>query len=455
MDTLRVGVLEEPPRDGVPGLVVGDGFLLLRAENARFLFQSGDDAFDGLLEVLLGHTVALVPRRDESGLVADIVDVGAGEARGECGELIGETFNVLLGLNRFEVNLEDLGATLNIRSVDGNVTIEAAGTHQRRVQDVRPVGAGQDDHVLAGSKTVHLDQELVERTLALIVATELPALAARLADRVDFVHEDDARRVLLRRRKQVPHTRRANAYKHLDEFGTGDAQEGDAGFARRRLGQECLARAGRPGEDGARRDLCAELLVRARVLEELDKLHDLLLRLIHPCHVLELDLHVRLLVEHLRLGLADPKDPLRSTTGAGAPGHVEHHSHKQQGRREVQQGVEHADLVAFPLKRIDRPDAEDICDKAGPRSAVGRDRRGLRPQVHAHLGPVHDYQLLHQALVQERVAEVLPCDLTRVLPLAHHTPQEPRPECHGKDGVVANPYFRYVLTVAAAAAVAA
>jgi len=39
----------------------------------------------------------------------------------------------------------------------------------------------------------YLDQHLVERVFALVVAAEAAALAARLADRVDLVDEDDAR----------------------------------------------------------------------------------------------------------------------------------------------------------------------------------------------------------------------------------------------------------------------
>ena len=49
-----------------------------------------------------------------------------------------------------------------------------------------------------GVEAVHLDQQLVERLLALLVAAADPS-AALAADRVDLVDEDDAGRVLLAR----------------------------------------------------------------------------------------------------------------------------------------------------------------------------------------------------------------------------------------------------------------
>src|SRR4030065_608536 len=57
---------------------------------------------------------------------------------------------------------------------------------------------------------VHLDQELVQRLLALVVASA-QARAALAADRVDFVDEDDARRMLFRLLEHVAHGGRPHA----------------------------------------------------------------------------------------------------------------------------------------------------------------------------------------------------------------------------------------------------
>ncbi len=58
----RVGVLQEPAHDGVPRLVEGDDFTLLRRDELVLLLQPGDHAVDRLLEVLHLHDVFLFAR---------------------------------------------------------------------------------------------------------------------------------------------------------------------------------------------------------------------------------------------------------------------------------------------------------------------------------------------------------------------------------------------------------
>jgi hypothetical protein len=93
-----------------------------------------------------------------------------------------------------------------------------------RDRELRPVGRGHDDHAGVGLKAVHLDEQLVERLLALVVARHQPD-AARLAERIELVDEDDARRGLLRLFEQVAHARRADADEHLDECRAADREE--------------------------------------------------------------------------------------------------------------------------------------------------------------------------------------------------------------------------------------
>src|SRR5262249_41445412 len=74
--------------------------------------------------------------------------------------------------------------------------IETAGRLQRRVEHVGPVRGRNQDDALVRLEAVHLDEELVQRLLALVVAAA-QAGAAVTADGVDLVDEDDAGRVLL------------------------------------------------------------------------------------------------------------------------------------------------------------------------------------------------------------------------------------------------------------------
>ena len=160
------------------------------------------------------------------------------------------------------------------------------GAQQRGVEDVGPVGGGDEDDVVLHLEAVHLDEQLVEGLLALVVAAA-HAGAAVTADGVDLVDEDDAGRVLLGLLEQVAHARGADADEHLDEVGAGDAEEGHARLAGDGPRQERLAGAGRAEQQHALGDARAELLELLGVLEELLDLVQLLDGLVGAGHVLE------------------------------------------------------------------------------------------------------------------------------------------------------------------------
>ena len=66
--------------------------------------------------------------------------------------------------------LEDLLAPLDVGPRHDHLAVEAPGPEQRRVEHVGPVGGRDEDDALVGLEAVHLDQELVQRLLALVVA---------------------------------------------------------------------------------------------------------------------------------------------------------------------------------------------------------------------------------------------------------------------------------------------
>ncbi len=163
------------------------------------------------------------------------------------------------------------------------------GPQQRRVEDVGPVGGRDHDDVVLRLEAVHLDQQLVERLLALVVAAA-HAGAAVAADGVDLVHEDDAGAVLLGLLEEVADAARADADEHLDEVRARDREERHAGLAGDRAREQRLAGARRSVEQHALRNPGAERLELLRVLEELLDLVELLDGLVDPGDVTEGDL---------------------------------------------------------------------------------------------------------------------------------------------------------------------
>ena len=112
-----------------------------------------------------------------------------------------------------------------------DLPIESTGTEERRVEHIGPVCGGQDDDALVPRKAIHLSEDLVERLLAFIVTTERSRSAARAANRVDLVDEDDGWRHLARFREQLTHPAGTDTDDHLDEFGRTRAEERHLGLA--------------------------------------------------------------------------------------------------------------------------------------------------------------------------------------------------------------------------------
>jgi hypothetical protein len=195
-------VLEEVTDERVAHLVEGGDQPLFLAHHARLLLGAGDHAHDPLLELDLADLALAGTGRQQRRLVDQVRQVSSGEA----GRLARERVDVDHLRERLaaRVHLEDLGAALAVWAVDGDLAVEASGAQQRGVEDVGPVGGRDHDDVVLRLEAVHLDEQLVERLLALVVAAAEPS-AAVASDGVDLVHEDDAGAVLLGLLEQVTH----------------------------------------------------------------------------------------------------------------------------------------------------------------------------------------------------------------------------------------------------------
>ena len=108
---------------------------------------------------------------------------------------------------------EDPLAPAYVGRRDEDLTVEAAGPQQRRVELVEQVRRRDHDNFLASAEAVHLDQELVER----LVAFAADVHAAVAAHRVELVDEHDRGRMLARDPEQPPDPGGAEAGEHLNE----------------------------------------------------------------------------------------------------------------------------------------------------------------------------------------------------------------------------------------------
>ena len=206
--------------------------------------------------------------------------------------------DVVAERNAPRVHREDALTPVQVGPRHDDAAVEAAGPKDRRVEHVGPVGRGDDDDTLARLEAVHLDEELVERLLALVVTATQPG-ATMTPDGVDLVDEDDAGRVLLALLEQVAHAGSTDADEHLDEVRAGDAEERNARLAGDGASEQRLAGARRTHEQDALGNAAAEPLKLLGVLQERDDLFAVVLGLVDASDVLEGDL-VLGLVEQAR-----------------------------------------------------------------------------------------------------------------------------------------------------------
>ena len=176
--------------------------------------------------------------------------------------------------------------------------------------------------------------------------------AAGAAQRVEFVDEDDRRRLLARLLEQIAHPRRADADEHFDEFRAVDREERHAGLAGHRAREQRLAGARRPDQQDALRHRARPAgHIRAGCFEKVDDFLELLLGLVDARHVLERRLGVGLDID-LRLAAPDRHQPanaalaLRDAPEPEVPNAEEHQCGKDPRQQRADEGVLH--LAAEP-----------------------------------------------------------------------------------------------------------
>ena len=322
----RIHMLKPVRRDGVARLVVSRELPFPGRNDPALFLRSHGDLQDGVVDVLLADEPAPAAHGQERRLVEQVLQVRAGESGRALGDL-GQVDVVAQALAP-GMYLEDLLPALDIRKAYVHPAVKAAGAQQRVVQNVGPVGGRHDDDAFVVVEAVHLNKQLVERLLALVVSAAQTG-AALAAHRVDLVDEHDSRSDLLGLLEQVAYAARADTHVQLHEIGAGDGQELHAGFAGDSLGQQCFAGARRADQQHALGDARAHVGVRFGILEVLHDLLELLFLLVGSRHVGE-GLLVALLTAQPRARLGE----FHHAAGAAALGRAHHgvpqHAHHQE-----------------------------------------------------------------------------------------------------------------------------
>ena len=252
-----------------------DPALLLRQH--LLLLQSRDDTLERVVEIALRECRVAAAAGEDRRLVADVGELGAGEAARLARDL--RQVDAVRERLPARVHTENRFAALQVGRRHEHLTVEAPGAEQRLIEILDAVRRAHDDDLLGAFEPVELDEQLVQRLILLAVETVPGALRA---DGIELVDEDDRRRMLARLEEELADSRGAEAGEHLDEGRGARRVEVRAGLVRDGLGEEGLAGAGRPVEEKALRHLRAEPLEALRVTEEVDDLHQLAANLLDP-----------------------------------------------------------------------------------------------------------------------------------------------------------------------------
>ena len=195
--------LELVEQDRVTRLVICGQLLFLFAHDLGFLFGADHDLDGRLLYLLHRDSLFVGSRGKQRRLVKKVFQIRARKARGG----FRDGFQLDVGSKRLfaRVHLEDSLTSVDVGIADDDLTVEASRTEQSRVKHVGTVCRGDEDNALVHAKAVHLNKQLVERLLTLVVAAA-EACAPLSADSVDLVYKDDTGRVFLSLIEQVAHS---------------------------------------------------------------------------------------------------------------------------------------------------------------------------------------------------------------------------------------------------------
>ena len=193
--------------------MIGNDIQISFTQHQRAL-RTDEDLVQGSIKAVLCYRNQIATCCQQSRFVDQIGDVGTNHPRR--GTRNRNQVHILCQWYAASVNLENGKATVPVGPFHYHAAVEATRTQERFVQPIRPVGGSNDHHGLARIEAIHLNQQLVQSLLTLVVAIDTGAALA--ADGIYLIDEDDAGSRFLGLVEEIAHTTRANTDQHFDEF---------------------------------------------------------------------------------------------------------------------------------------------------------------------------------------------------------------------------------------------
>ena len=175
------------------GFMIGRQFPFPIADDFALAFRSGHHPFTGFLKFRHLDALLVAPGGQQSGLIYEIAQVCSRESRCPAGQHI--QVNFFSNRLAFRMNLQDFLPSAHIRTINSYLPIKSSGTQQSWIENIRPIGSGNDNNALIDTKTVHLHKKLVEGLFPLVMSAA-EAGAALAANGINLIDEHDTGSVL-------------------------------------------------------------------------------------------------------------------------------------------------------------------------------------------------------------------------------------------------------------------
>src|SRR3989344_1623322 len=235
---------------------------------------------------MFGNLFFTQTRGENCPFVYKIFEIGSGKTWRALGNMA-QTDTRFKRLS-FCMNLENRLTLFDIGKIQNNSPIKPTRAKKRGIENVGAIGRRYDNNLISRLKAVHLNKNLVERLLTLIVPAAKTS-TAMAPDRINLIDKNNRGSGFLCRAKQIPHARSADADKHLDKFRRRNMEKRHARLPRNCAGKKSLSGARRAHKENTARNPRANLKKFLRVLEKFNNLFKLFFCFVHPRNIFKGD----------------------------------------------------------------------------------------------------------------------------------------------------------------------
>src|SRR3954467_2570921 len=182
-----------PTADGMSRFMISNNPFFIRRNDLAFLFKTSNNPVNRVLEIFHLYASFSFSRSDQCSLITNVRYICACKPR----SLFGQFFNIypVRNFDWFQVHFKDRFPAFHIRLVNRDLPVKSSRTQQRRIQYIRPISGSEDNDSALSTKSIHLNQQLIQRAFTLIVAHD-SVLSSRTANRIDLINKYDTWRFL-------------------------------------------------------------------------------------------------------------------------------------------------------------------------------------------------------------------------------------------------------------------